>query len=139
MKAQLKHFRSKGYHSFAIYMLCNDEVTTEHIGSIDMGFNSIVEDWNAVTLIKVFEIPVIDKRTGENEYILFDIELDIETRRFVATHEALTEEESDSDKIAFCSIDIDPDYSLDRNLEELLTECNTAILESDFFEFSDED
>lgn len=83
-------------------------------------------------LIKVFEIAVIDKRTAENTYIIFDIK--IEDNKLVATHEALTTEQKNSNKIAYVCIDIDDDFSLDSNLNELHESCVAAILESDFFE-----
>jgi hypothetical protein len=145
-KAALKDYKENrdlivdnygNWNGESVTMLCNDEITAEHIGSIETGLNSIVEEWNNCQLIKVFEFPVINKRTGEKDFIVFDIELDIETRRFIATHESLTKEESKSGKISFCSIAIDPDFCLDSNLEELSNECQTAIFDSEFFELCD--
>jgi hypothetical protein len=56
----------------------------------------------------------------------------------VAQHESLSTEQEQSDKIAFVSIDIDPDFSIDENLQELYSECNTAIIDSEFFDFPSE-
>ena len=78
----------------------------------------------------VFEIEVI--RDGEQDWILFDISIWENTLR--AEHVALTEFEEKSDKIAFKSVDIDPDFSLDWHLQQLLEECQAAIMDSDFVE-----
>ena len=97
--------------------------------------NNLINEWDAVTKIKVFEIPVIDKRTKEKDYIVFDI--DIEDGKFIALHESLTTEQENSDKISFVSIDIDTDFSLDENLQELYSACIDAICESEFFTLAD--
>ena len=80
--------------------------------------------------IPVFEIEV--KRDGEQDWILFHIEIWENTLR--AEHEALTEAEEKSDKIAFKSVDIDPDFSLDWHLEGLMEECQIALMKSEFVE-----
>ncbi len=80
--------------------------------------------------IPVFEIEVT--RDGEMDWIMFDISIWDNTLR--AEHVALTEAEEKSDKIAFKSVDIDPDFSLDWHLEGLLEKCQTAIIESEFVE-----
>jgi hypothetical protein len=80
--------------------------------------------------IPVFEIEVV--RDGEKDWILFDISIWEDTLR--AEHVVLTEAEEKSDKIAFKSVDIDPDFSLDWHLQQLLQECQTAIMDSDFVE-----
>ena len=80
--------------------------------------------------IPVFEIEVIID--GELDWILFDISIWENTLR--AEHEALTEAEEKGDKIAFKSVDIDPDFSLDSHLQQLLEECQAAIMDSDFVE-----
>jgi hypothetical protein len=93
------------------------------------------KEWNNTDKIKVFEIPVIDKRTGNDEYILFHISL--VGKKFIAQHEATTQAEELSNKIAFCSIDIDSDFSLDENLQELYSECIQKIIDSEFFELGE--
>ena len=92
-------------------------------------------DWDNCNKIKIFEIPVTDKKTGEDDYIIFDIE--IVGRSFIATHVALTEREERSKKIAFKKIVIDADFCLNENLVELYEECMLAIIESDFYELQD--
>lgn len=81
--------------------------------------------------MKIFEIPVINKQTNEEDYIIFDIS--IENNKFIATHEPTTHEEETSTKIAYVEIDIDPLFSLDEHLQELHEECTYKIINSDFF------
>ena len=88
-------------------------------------------EFNAITLIKVFEPQVIDKKTGEIDYIIFDVS--IQGTKFVAQHVAMSTKQEKSKKIAFCSVKIDPDFSIDCNLQELYEECDNAICESEFF------
>lgn len=95
---------------------------------------TIQAQFDELNLIKCFEIQVIDKRTNEIEYIIFDIEINDNILK--ATHEGLTQAQCDSDKIAFVSIDIDEDFSLNENLQELYSECVNAIINSDFFELT---
>ena len=80
--------------------------------------------------IPVFEIEVT--KNGKQDYILFHISIWKNTLR--AEHEALTEAEKKSNKIAFKSVDIDPDFNLQWHLEGLMEECQTALMESEFVE-----
>ena len=98
---------------------------------------TILKAWLECDKIKCFEIPVTDKRTGESDYVLFDIQLNESGKCFEASHISLNESEEKSDKIAYCITDIDPDFSLDENLAELYDECQTAILESEWFELNE--
>ncbi len=93
----------------------------------------IVEEWENCDKIKVFEFEVIDKRTGEKGWVTFDIELDTEKGRLKAQHEPLNQTEADSKYIACKVCDIDPDFSLDENLQELWGICEDAINRSEFF------
>jgi len=95
----------------------------------------ILKAWSECDLIKCFEIPVIDKRTGDNDHVIFDIE--IHGKQFFASHISLNSAEEKSEMIAYCRTDIDPDFSLDENLAELYDECQTAILESEWFELNE--
>jgi len=97
-----------------------------------MNTNKIKAEFNSLTLDRIFELPVVNKTTGEIDYIIFNIE--IVGNEFRAYHEPLTTEQESSDKIAFCSIEIDPDFSLSENLEALMEECQQSIIDSDFFE-----
>jgi hypothetical protein len=96
---------------------------------------TIEQQFSEVTLIKCFEVEVLDTRTNETEYIIFDV--DIVGNNFVATHVGLTVEQEQSNKIAFVSIEIDEDFSLDENLQELYSACIDAIISSDFYQLLD--
>jgi len=98
--------------------------------------NNIKAEFDSLKLDRIFEIQVIRKSTGEIDYIIFKIE--IVGDEFRAYHEPLTTEQNNSEKIAFCSVEIDPDFSLDENLAELFIECQQAIIDSEFFELGDE-
>lgn len=94
------------------------------------------KEWDAVTKIKIFEEKVIDKRTGEEDWIIFDIS--IQGRSFVAQHIGLTAKQEKSKFVATTKIVIDPDFSLDENLQELYSACIDAIIYSDFYELPNE-
>lgn len=93
---------------------------------IKSGFQEMIKSGT----IPVFEIEVT--RNGKQDWIVFDIS--ISDDKIIAHHEALTEAEEMSDKIAFKSVDIDPDFSLQWHLEELMEECQNALMESEFVE-----
>lgn len=93
------------------------------------------KQWDELNLIKIFEPQVIDKRTNEIEYIIFDIS--IQKHTFVAKHIALTSKQERSKKIAYTAVVIDFDYSLDANLQNLYDACTTAITDSEFYTLAD--
>ncbi len=97
----------------------------------------IKKQWDEVNRIKVFEIPVIDKKSGEKDIIMFNI--DLVGDKFKASHIALNKKEEQSDLIAFKEITIDEDLSLDENLTALYEECSNAIFYSEFYIPSDWD
>ena len=79
----------------------------------------------------IFEIEVTNKLTNDKEYLV--CEIGVNNNKLEATREPLTYKEQESDKIAFSSIDIDLDFTLDHHLEELYSEITTEIMQSDFF------
>lgn len=96
---------------------------------------TISEQFESLTTLPLFEIEVIDKKTKEQEYIIFNIS--IQNNKFRAEHIALNQEQEDSEKIAFCSVNIDSFLTLDENLQELYFECMEVIIQSDFYELSE--
>ena len=82
--------------------------------------------------MSVFEIEVIDKRTKETDYIIFDVF--VLNSFFIAQHVSLTAREERSKKIAFKRTKIDADFSIDENLQELYSVCIDAIIDSEFYE-----
>lgn len=101
-----------------------------------MKANKIKAEFDSLKLERIFEIQVIRKSTGETDYIIFEVK--IVGNEFRAYHEPLTTEQINSEKIAFCSVEIDPDFSLDANLTELFSVCQQEIIDSEFFELGDE-
>jgi hypothetical protein len=92
------------------------------------------KEFAAINLMKLFEIPVFDNKTGELEYLSFDISIDGDSLR--AEHIALNEDEEKSDKMAFKSIELGDCFSLDENLQSLYDECLDAVFASDYFTLS---
>jgi hypothetical protein len=95
---------------------------------------NLVSEFNNSDLLKMFEIEVINNRTHETDYIIFNIS--IEKNTLYATHESLTTKQEKSKKIAFVKVVLDNCFSLDENLQSLYDECITAILDSEFFTLS---
>jgi hypothetical protein len=96
---------------------------------------NLKEQFNSIEKMKYFEVSVIDNRTNESEYILFDISLQKNT--LIAQHESLTNKQSKSKKIAFVKLALDNCFSIDENLQNLFDDCQSAILESDYFTLND--
>lgn len=72
-------------------------------------------------LLPIFEIEVIDNRTKETDIIIFDVF--VKNSFFIARYVGLT-----------ARAKIDPDFSIDENLQELYDACIYAIIKSDFYE-----
>ena len=96
---------------------------------------NLKKEFENIELMRVFEISVIDNRTNENEYILFDISLQKNT--LVAQHESLTTKQSKSKKVAYVKSVLNNCYSLNENLQNLYSECVNAILNSEYFTLND--
>ncbi len=96
---------------------------------------TIHEQFTALDKIKIFEIPIIDNRSGEQDYIIFDIK--VKHSYFIATHVALTKQQEQNNKVAYVQTRIYEDYSLDVNLQYLYEDCINAIIGSDFYTLID--
>ncbi len=97
----------------------------------------IAQQFEDLKKIKIFEVSVTDKRTNEKDWIVFSIEID--GNNFKATHIGLTEEQEKSDKVAFTVSEIDEYFTLDENLQVLYDNCIQSIIDSDFYELTNED
>ena len=97
-------------------------------------FNNFIQEFNNITLIPIFEIPVINLHNKESDFIIFDITINSENSTFEAQRIAFNTEEENSIKIAFTSSYIDADFSIDENLQDLYESCTEDICNSDFFE-----
>ena len=95
---------------------------------------TLIKDFEDITLMKLFEIKVINTKTKETDFIIFNISVNKENNTLIAQHVALNEEEENSNKIAFKSIDLDDCFTIDENLEELYSECIEAIIRGDFYD-----
>lgn len=97
---------------------------------------TIIEQFNEIDKIKVFEFEVIDKRTNETEYLIFDIETNNNNEEplFIVSHEALNQEEEQSNKIPRFVLNIDNEVSLDKHLQQLYEDSTNEILWSDWYE-----
>jgi len=89
-------------------------------------------EFSNITLLRIFEIEVVNKKTNENDFIIFDIELRKNT--LFAFHESLNNKQVKSKKIAFQKTVLDSCFSLDEHLQDLHGNCIQAILDSEFFE-----
>ena len=98
--------------------------------------HNIEKELSECTLLHCFEVPVTDKRTNEDTYLLFNIE--VCEGELKAIHESLTEEQEKSNKIAFVSVDIDPEFDLSAHLEWLFSDVQDEIIWSDFFTLREE-
>lgn len=93
---------------------------------------SLKQDFANITKLRMFEIEVLNKKTQDTDYIIFDIELNKNT--LYAFHESLTTKQEKSKKIAFVKVVLDNCFSLDEHLQDLYSKCIEAICESEFFE-----
>ena len=94
--------------------------------------NNLQEDWTNVTKIKMFEIEVTNIKTGELDYIVCDI--DMTSNKFIGSHVGLTDKMDQSNKIDTSEIELDLDFSLDENLQELYSECIQNIIDGDLYD-----
>lgn len=94
------------------------------------------EEFNQIQLIKVFEFKVINRKTNQEDWIVFDIEIDDD--RLQGWRVGLTEEEENSNKIAVTEIEIDTDFSIDQNLSELYCACLMDVIDSTLYEYVEE-
>jgi hypothetical protein len=97
----------------------------------------LIKEWDACDKIKVFEFEVVDKRSGQRDWLTFSIE--ITEGRFRAQHGPLNTEQANSPYIAETWTVIDPDFSLDETLQEHYADCQQAIIDSEFYSLAPEE
>ena len=86
--------------------------------------------------LPIFEVQVTNRNTGEVEYIIFDLVFRGNT--FIAQHIPLTRKETRSKKIANKKLVVDTFFSLDHNLQEMYSCCIESIIDSDYFDLSED-
>ena len=95
----------------------------------------MTQEFNNISLMKIFEIEVIDNRTEEVEYVIFN--LSIHGNVLVAQHEAMNEAEAQSPNISFQSVCLADGFTLDEYLTAIYDDCLEAISNSEFFTLTD--
>ena len=96
---------------------------------------TLIEQFNEIQKIKIFEIEVKNLLTGENEFFTFEIKID--EKNLYCYSEPMTEEESKSNKIKIISIELDDNFDIDAHLQDLYSNCIEEIINSDFYELID--
>lgn len=97
----------------------------------------IIKEWEACQLMKIFEFEVIDKRTGKRDWLTFDLEM--REGRFRSQHDSLNTKQVESEYTANTWTTIDPDFSLDENLQAHYSDCQQAIIDSEFYSLYERD
>lgn len=100
---------------------------------------TIIQQFKELNLLPLFEIKVIDKRTNETIYLIFDITTNNkeEEPTFIMTYPATTQEEEESKYIPNTILNIDNDVSLNKHLEQLYEDAYNIILYSEWYELSE--
>ncbi len=109
-------------------------ITIKNFSIMAANVKQLIEDFNNIQQLRMFEIEVIDKKTNEIDFIIFDIE--IKKNTLIASHIPLTVKQEKSKKIAFVSHVLDNSRTLDNNLECLYESCIYNIFESDFYQLA---
>ena len=113
--------------SFRQFLNENNETVKNNIEKL----KSELENSN---LLPMFEIEVMDKHK-EIEFVTCDIK--IENNMLVCQRDAVNTKEEDSKFIAKSEVEIDEDFTLDENLQELYDEVINDIIEGDLFDLVD--
>ena len=83
---------------------------------------TIAEQFEQIEKMRVFEIEVTNKNTGENEYLIFYISIDNGVMWAVGEFVAY--------------IEVDNDFSLDKHLNYLYDEVMQQIINSDLYDIN---
>lgn len=101
---------------------------------------TIIQQFREIRCLPLFEIKVIDKRTNEIEYLIFNIDtndINKEEPYFIMTYPPTTQEEEESKYIPNTILNIDNEVNLDSHLEQLLEDAYSIIIDSDWYELSE--
>lgn len=102
---------------------------------------TIIQQFQELNLLPLFEIKVIDNRTNKIEYLIFNIDtndINKEEPYFIMTYPPTTQEEEDSKYIPHTMLNIDNNITLDSHLEQLFEDAYNIITDSDWYELSEE-
>ena len=100
---------------------------------------TIIEQFKDLNLLPLFEIKVINKRTKEIDYLIFDISTNNNEQEptFIMQYPPTTQEEEESKYIPNTILNIDNDISLNKHLEQLYEDAYNIILYSEWYELSE--
>lgn len=93
----------------------------------------LINEWETCNKIKMFEIDVIDIRTGESEVLDFDIDIEEDNRQLIAGHVPMNEKQRKSDKASYVAVTIEEGRTLDWHLEGLYDACIQVICNSEYY------
>ena len=96
---------------------------------------TLIQQFNEIEKIKIFEIQVKNLLTGENEFLTFEIEID--EKNLYCYSAPMTEEEEKSEKIKIISVELDDNFDIDSHLHDLYDNCIEEIINSDFYDITD--
>ena len=96
---------------------------------------TLIEQFNEIQKIKIFEIEVKNIISEENEFLTFEIYID--DKNLYCHSEPMTEAEEKSDKIKIISVELDDNFDIDAHLQDLYSNCIEEIINSDFYELID--
>ena len=97
---------------------------------------TIEQQFNGCKKIMAFEFMVLNKRTDEIEYLLFN--LTISNNEIRANRVALTEGEESGFFITYERVVIEENFSLDEHLQALYQRCIDSICASPFYALAEE-
>ena len=92
---------------------------------------SLKAEFDNLTLITIFEMPVTNLETGEEDWITWDIEQH-------RSGKGLTARASEDLLEDYVFVKWDDCFSLDEHLQELYEKCYTAVCEDDFWDHREE-
>ena len=96
---------------------------------------TLIQQFNEIKKIKIFEIQVKNLLTEENEFLTFEIYID--DKNLYCHSVPMTEAEEKSEKIKIISVELDDNFNIDAHLEELYSNCIEEIINSDFYDITD--
>ena len=97
---------------------------------------TIEQQFSECKKIMAFELMVLNKRTDEIEYLLFN--LTISNNEIRANRVPLTEGEESGFFITYERVVIEENFSLDQHLQALYERCVDAIIASPFYALAEE-
>ena len=100
---------------------------------------TIKQQFHELNLLPLFEIKVIDIRTNETTYLIFNIDTNNneEEPAFIMKYPPTTQDEEESKYIPNTILNIDNEVSLDSHLEQLYEDAYNIIFNSDWYELSE--